>query len=205
MTQYFPYGPEAMEHLKAKDARLGVHIDRIGHINRPINPDLFSALIHAVVGQQISTKAHQTVWGRLVEALGEITAESVDQASVELIQGQGLSFRKVHYLKEIAARVIHGEIRLEIIKDLSDAAAMAELTKFRGVGIWSAEMLLIFSLARPDIFSFDDLAIQRGLKILLGLDKNQKLDRAFLTERRKLYSPFGSIASLYLWAIAVGA
>ena len=112
---YFTYGETEIEYLKSKDKKLGEVIDKIGYINRKVNPDLFSAIIHSIVGQQISTKAHQTIWMRMSDALGEITADTILNAGVEKVQQFGTTFRKADYIMDFAHKVKSGELYVEDI------------------------------------------------------------------------------------------
>ncbi|MCH5144292.1 DNA-3-methyladenine glycosylase 2 family protein [Desulfovibrio sp. UIB00] len=202
MPQYFIYGQKEIDFLSRKDKRLAAAMERIGPIQREVRPDLFDALMHSIVGQQIATKAQQTVWARLVLALGEVTPETIDGAETATLQGVGLSFRKVGYMKAAARKVLLGELDVEALRLMDDASLCATLCALDGVGVWTAEMLMLFSLQRPDVLSFGDLAILRGLR-MLHRHREVRRDRFEIYRRR--YSPFGSAASLYLWAIAGGA
>ena len=202
MPQYFLYGQKEIDFLSRKDKRLAVAIERIGPIQREVRPDLFDALMHSIVGQQIATKAQQTVWARLVLALGEVTPETIDGAETATLQGVGLSFRKVGYMKAAARKVLLGELDVEALRLMDDASLCATLCALDGVGVWTAEMLMLFSLQRPDVLSFGDLAILRGLRML---HRHREVSRARFEIYRRRYSPYGSVASLYLWAIAGGA
>lgn len=196
---YFEYGQAEVDHLRRRDRRLGQAIDRLGMLEAEMYPDLFTALVSSVVGQQISGKAAATVWGRVVERFAEITPARLDQAAVEDIQSCGMSFRKAEYVKGIAHACASGELDLEGAKQLPDREFIARLSSLRGIGTWTAEMMLIFSLNRMDVVSWNDLAIRRGMGLLYGVEPITK-DR-FETIRRR-YSPFGSVASLYLWELA---
>ncbi len=202
MPQYFIYGQKEIDFLSRKDKRLASAMERIGPIQREVRPDLFDALMHSIVGQQIATKAQQTVWARLVLALGEVTPETIDGAETATLQGVGLSFRKVAYMKAAARKVLLGELDVEALRLMDDASLCATLCALDGVGVWTAEMLMLFSLQRPDVLSFGDLAILRGLR-MLHRHREGSRDRFEIYRRR--YSPYGSVASLYLWAIAGGA
>ena len=202
MPQYFAYGTTETDYLCRKDKRLARVIERVGPIRREVRPDLFDALMHAIVGQQIATKAQQTVWARLVRALGEVTPETIDGAETTTLQGVGLSFRKVGYMKAAARKVLLGELDVEALRLMEDASLCATLCALDGVGVWTAEMLMLFSLQRPDVLSFGDLAILRGLRMLY---RHREVSRARFEAYRRRYSPYGSAASLYLWAIAGGA
>ena len=202
MPQYFIYGQREIDFLSRKDKRLAAAMERIGPIQREVRPDLFDALMHSIVGQQIATKAQQTVWARLVLALGQVTPETIDGAETATLQGVGLSFRKVGYMKAAARKVLLGELDVEALRLMDDASLCTTLSALDGVGVWTAEMLMLFSLQRPDVLSFGDLAILRGLRML---HRHRKVSRDRFEIYRRRYSPYGSAASLYLWAIAGGA
>ncbi len=199
---YFSYGEKETEYLKAKDRRLGEVMDEVGHIERETDHDLFSAVVHHIIGQQISTKAQATVWKRMQDALGTVDAETVAAADPDRLQSLGLSFRKVDYIRDFARKVSDGTFDPDGIKEMPDEEAIAELTTLRGVGVWTAEMILLFCMERPDILSFHDLAIQRGLCMLYH---HSTISRELFEKYRRRYSPYGSVASLYLWAVAGGA
>ena len=202
MPQYFAYGAEETDYLARKDKRLASVIERVGPIRREVRPDLFDALMHAIVGQQIATKAQQTVWGRLVQALGQVTPATVDAADADSLQRLGLSYRKVGYMKGAARRVLQGELDVEALRHMNDASVSAALCQLDGVGVWTAEMLMLFSLQRPDVLSFGDLAIIRGLRMIY---RHKVVSRERFETYRRRFSPYGSVASLYLWAVAGGA
>lgn len=195
----FRYGTTEIEHLKKRDRRLGVAIDQIGMIERAITPDLFTALVASVAGQQISAKAAETVWNRMVERFGIITPVTLSAATAEEIRQCGVSLRKAGYIKGIATAVVDGNLGLGGLHELSDEDVISRLTALQGVGIWTAEMLLIFAMERPDVVSWGDLAIRRGMMRLYG---KESIDREAFERYRKRYSPHGSVASLYLWEIA---
>ncbi len=199
---YFRYGRTELEYLQRRDHKLGAAIERIGLIERLVNPALFPSLIKSIVGQQISTKAQQTIWGRLNERFQPFGPEKLASASADDIQSCGLTMRKAVYIQEISQAVHSGQVDLPALKTMPDEAVIAELTKLRGVGVWTAEMLLTFSLQRPDVVSFGDLAIRRGMRMLY---RHRKITRPLFEKYRKRYSPYGTTASLYLWAIAGGA
>jgi DNA-3-methyladenine glycosylase II len=197
----FHYDEEAIRYLKAKDPILADIINRIGPIERPIDADLFSALINNIVGQQISMKAQETVWKRMIAAFGAVTPENLCRVSIEEIQQCGLSTRKATYIREAAEKVISGECDLEALKDMSDEEVIAELSQLRGIGKWTAEMLLIFSMGRQDVLSWDDLAIHRGLRMVYH---HRKITKPLFQKYKRRYAPYGSVASLYLWEVSVG-
>ena len=199
---YFPYGEKETEYLKSRDKKLGEAIERIGHVYREVDTDLFSSVVHQIAGQQISNAALTTVWGRLKEKLGEITPETVLCCTGEELKGCGISFRKADYIREFAEKVKSGEFEIEALTVMTDAEVVECLSSLRGIGVWTAEMILLFCLQRPDILSYDDLAIQRGLRMVYH---HRAIDRRLFEKYRRRYSPYGSVASLYLWAVSGGA
>ena len=200
MTRYFEYGDEAVEYLKAKDKKLALAIDAVGHVQREMDDEgLFAAVVHQIVGQQISNAALATVWGRMRERLGEVAPEAVNAASVEELQVCGITFKKAGYIKGFAAKVIAGEFDLDAVERMDDAEAIAALSSLAGIGTWTAEMLLLFCLGRPDVLSYGDLAIHRGMRMVYH---HRKITREMFERYRRRFSPYGSVASLYFWAIS---
>ena len=196
----FEYGQKEIDYLKRKDKKLGVAIDKIGIIQREITPDPFTSLVSSVVSQQISNKAATTVWNRLCTLLGNITPEKINQADLAEIQGCGMSERKAGYIKGIADAAILGVVDFNRLHTLTDEEIIKNLSSLHGVGVWTAEMLLIFSLSRPDVVSYKDLAICRGMMNLYGI---KELSKEKFERYRKRYTPYGTVASLYLWALSV--
>ena len=199
--EYFPYGQKEIAYLKSRDIILGKEIEKIGLIKRPIDTDLFTSLITSITSQQISAAAARTINGRLMAKVNELTPKSLIALGIDEIQSCGISFRKANYIYEICEKIINHELNLDEIEKASNEEAIRELVKLRGIGRWTAEMLLLFCMLRKDILSYDDLAIQRGMRMVYQL---QDIDKATFNYYRSLYSPYGSIASLYLWEIASG-
>ncbi len=199
---YFAYGEKETEYLRKRDKKLAEVIDKVGHIDREVDTDLFSSVVHHIIGQQISTKAQATIWQRMRRELGIVCAESILAAGETKLQSYGMTFRKAEYLTDFAKKVQAKEFDLEGIWEKSDEEAIRELSSLKGIGVWTAEMILLFCMQRPDVFSYGDLAILRGMKILYG---KEEISREFFETCRKRFSPYGSVASLYLWAVAGGA
>ncbi len=197
--KYFKYGDKEIEYLKEKDLALGKAIDRIGMVQREVNTDIFSSLISSIISQQISTVAATTVKMRLIELIGEITPENIDKADIESIQKCGMSMRKADYIKGAAMAAISNTIDFSKLHNLSDEEVTKELVSLKGVGEWTAEMLLIHSLERPNVLSYKDLAIRRGIMKLHQLEEISKKEFQIYKE---LYSPYGTVASIYLWEIS---
>jgi len=199
MKQYFSYGSEATNYLKSKDKKLGKMIDTIGHLDRMIDPDLFVSLIGAIVAQQISGKAADTVWNRILEKVGILTPESLHRCSDAALQSCGLSWRKVSYIRDFSEKVLLGEFPLEELAKFSDTEIIAKLDELKGIGPWTAEMMLIFSLGRPNILSFNDFAIQKGLRMLYG---HSEITKELFEKYKKRFNPYATVASFYIWEIA---
>ena len=198
---YFIYGEAELAYLRRKDKRLAAVIDRIGPVERTADPDLFSAVVHHIIGQQISMKAQATIWQRMQDTLGSVSAETILAAGVPALQALGMTFRKAEYLTDLAGRIVDGSFDLEAVRSMDDAEAIRALSSLRGIGVWTAEMILLFCLQRPDIFSYDDLAIRRGLRMVY---RHRRIDRALFEKYRRRFHPYGSVASLYLWAVSGG-
>lgn len=163
---------------------------------------MFSSVIHHIIGQQISTKAQATIWQRMQDALGAVNAETILTAGVPKLQGLGMTFRKAEYIADFAEKVHTGAFDLNAVERMSDEDAIRELGSLKGIGVWTAEMILLFCMQRPDIFSYDDLAIQRGLRMVYH---HRNIDRKLFEKYRRRFHPYCSVASLYLWAVAGGA
>ncbi|MDR0789444.1 MAG: DNA-3-methyladenine glycosylase 2 family protein [Bacteroidales bacterium] len=198
----FEYGETEIAHLKRVDATLGKAIEEIGHIKRPVIPDLFASLVSSIVSQQISSKAAATIWNRMLNKLGKVTPQTINAADVEQIQQCGMSMRKAGYIKEIAEKVLCGDLNIELLHQLPDDEVCKQLSSLSGIGIWTAEMLMTFSMQRPNVISWGDMAIHRGLRMLY---RHRKIDKTLFQKYKRRYSPYATVASLYLWAIAGGA
>jgi len=198
----FIYGETETTHLKKRDKALGAAIDTIGPIRRKVKPDFFSALVNSIVGQQISAKAQATIWERMINGLDAITPQTVLACTEAELQSYGITFKKASYIRSAAERILDGRLDIYALHSKSDAEVCEELVKIDGVGIWTAEMLMLFSMQRPDILSYGDLAIQRGMRMLY---RHRKISRQLFEKYRRRYSPYGSVASLYLWAVAGNA
>jgi DNA-3-methyladenine glycosylase II len=198
----------ARRKLAAADPTMAALIERVGKIDistrlrrrseeRPT--DAYGALLRAIVGQQLSTKAARTIYGRVRDLFGGTTPspEQLLEASEEDLRGAGLSGRKVEYIRDLAAHVLSGELELDRLDELSDEEATAELVAVRGLGQWTAEMFLLFHLERPDVLSGGDLGIRKAVQIEYGLKEMPTPERVL--EIGEPWRPHRSLASLYLW------
>lgn len=164
---------------------------------RPIKKkDYFSDLVHSIVSQQLSGKAANTIFGRLKQKLeGEVTPERILRKRDQTLRNCGLSFAKVSFVKDLSCKVEDGEIKLNRLNKLSDEEIIEELVSVKGIGPWTAEMFLMFSLARPDVFPIDDLGIRKGMKQLLQKD----LEKQEMVKFALRWKPYRTCASWYIW------
>ena len=199
---YFQYGEKEIEYLKGKDKKLAEVINAVGMIERETDDDLFSSVVHHIIGQQISTKAQATIWQRMQDALGVVNADTVFSCGRDELQSFGMTFRKVEYIEDFAKNVKNGSFDLEGIWEKPDDEVIRELSALNGIGVWTAEMIMLFCMQRPNVFSFQDLAIQRGLRMVYH---HREISRELFEKYRRRFSPYCSVASLYLWAVSGGA
>ena len=198
---YFPYGEEETEYLKSKDPALAAVIDAAGRIYREMDEDLFSAVVHHIIAQQISSAAQATVWNRLQKRCGTVCADTVYRMNTEELQACGMTFRKAEYIHDFADKVYTGEFSLDALYSMEDQETIRTLSTLKGIGVWTAEMILLFCLGRKNIFAYDDLAVQRGLRMV---HHHRKITKALFEKYRRRYTPYCSVASLYLWHAAAG-
>ena len=199
---YFEYGETEIEYLKQKDKKLAEVIDTLGMIERTVDTDLFSSVVHHIIGQQISMKAQATIWQRMQDDLGVMNAETILEAGIPKLQAYGMTFRKAEYLTDFAEKIKSGECDLDAVWQMSDQEAIEALSSLKGIGVWTAEMILLFCMQRLNVFSYGDLAILRGLRMVYH---HRKIDKKFFEKYRRRFSPYCSVASLYLWAVSGGA
>ncbi len=197
--QYFEYGNIEMDYLKSKDNKLGQVIDSIGFVKRQVNPDIFDSLIASIISQQISTKAANTVNERLKNMVGKIGPESIYNTDTGDVQKCGMTMRKAEYIKGIADAAVEKSVDFDNLYKLSDKEIIKELTKLKGVGEWTAEMMLIHTFERPDVLSYKDLGIRRGMERLYSLEE---ISQSEFDLYKKRYSPYGTVASIYLWEVS---
>lgn len=196
---YFTYSETELLWLKSRDEHLARLIDKIPLSVREVNPDPFSALVDSIISQQISGAAARSVSERLADFLGEVTPDTVLSKTDEELTSCGLGRKKASYIKGIARAAAAGEIDRNRLHCLSDAEVVKTLTALSGVGEWTAQMFLIFCLRRPDVLSYKDFGIRRGIMKLYGISE---VTPAKFKELRSRYSPFCTVASFYLWEAA---
>ncbi len=195
---YIEYPDGALEYLSVRDERLGALIRRIGPIRRERSADVFASLVHSLVDQQISTKAARVIWERLRDATG-IDPAVISGMSEDALRSLGLSRQKALYIRGAAQAVISGELDIEALYGMSDDEVIISLCALYGVGVWTAEMLMIFALGRLNVLSERDAGIVRGIKRVYGVDS---VTAEFIDELKARLDPYGTVASLYFWAAA---
>ncbi len=162
------------------------------------HPDLFAELVRSIIGQQISVKAADAVERRLREVVGgTFTPAALVAATDPELRGAGLSGSKVRYVRDLAERVHDGRLDLAALPTMDDEAVIAALLPVHGIGRWTAEMLLMFALARPDVLPVDDNGLRRAMEIRCGLAAPAKAPA--MIARAEAWRPYRSIATWYLW------
>jgi DNA-3-methyladenine glycosylase II len=199
---------KAHKALAAADPTMAALMARVGEIDlatrlrrrqeeRPA--DTYGALLRAIVGQQLSTKAARTIYLRVLDLCGG-SAPSPEQllaVSEENLRACGLSGRKTEYVRDLARHVLSGELELDRLEELEDEEVIEEIIAVRGLGRWTAEMFLLFHLQRPDVLSGGDLGIRKAIQIEYGLEEMPTPTRVL--EIGEAWRPYRSLASLYLW------
>jgi DNA-3-methyladenine glycosylase II len=198
---------DALAHLAAADPRMAALIARVGPCRLAHRPsgelrqvDLFAALVESIVGQQLSPRAAETIFGR-VRALvaGPLTPAAVLALSDDALRGAGLSGAKTRGIRDLADRTARGALNLEALHALPDDEVVVALSAVRGIGRWTAEMVLIFQLGRKDVLPVGDLGVQKGFQRLFRLRELPKPER--MEKLARPFAPYRSIASWYMWRI----
>jgi len=183
--------------LARRDPVLGAIIRRHPGAALARRGEPFATLARAIVGQQISVKAAQSVWDRVLGRVGEISPERVLAVRREALRACGLSARKVEYIADLARHFADGSIHVARWPRMTDEEVIAELTQVRGIGRWTAEMFLIFNLLRPDVYPLDDLGLQRAIR--LHYFGGRKVSVARMRRLGERWAPWRSVATWYLW------
>jgi 3-methyladenine DNA glycosylase/8-oxoguanine DNA glycosylase len=195
----------AIAHLRSRDPRLDAWIERLGPIKLPNrrSPDPFLALLETIAHQQLAGAAARAIWARVLQLFpeGPPAPEQLIALPDERLRGAGLSKAKAAAMKDIAARALAGEVPdATRIARMSELEIKEQLTRIRGVGPWTVDMLLIFTLRRPDILPLGDYGVQKGFQVLHG--KRKLPTRKQLLAAAEVWRPHRTTAALYLWRIA---
>lgn len=190
--KYVDFKDHDLDLLISKDKTLGDFILNFPKIKRRKETDPFYSLVRSIIGQLISTKTQENI----IKKFKKITPEYILSLSNEEMNSYGIPLKKISWIKELANKIINKELDLDSLKELSDEEVINELTKLNGIGVWTAEMFLIFNLNRLNVLSFGDLGVRRGIEKLYNIEK---LDKKTFNYYKDLYSPYNTIAALYLW------
>lgn len=190
---------EALTHLHASDPVLSRVIAQVGPCLLPRRTRRYAMLVGSIISQQISTKAADAILRRLRGAVApnELRPELVAALSEETLQAAGLSAQKRRYLRDLTEKVLTGQVRPHRLHHLSDEEVIAELTSVKGIGVWTAQMFLIFALNRPNVFPYDDLGIRNAIRNLYGLKTTPDKKQAHQIFAR--WAPYATVATWYCW------
>ena len=198
-------GPKAVAALRDADAVMARLVEEYtkvvrSDLKRERAGDAYGTLLRAIVGQQLSTKAAATIYGRVLDLFGghAPTPKQLLKADPERMRAAGLSRAKVAYLRDLAQHVEDGTLELERLPELPDEQVAAQLTAIKGLGQWTADMFLIFHLGRPDVLPVGDQGIRRAIQVEYRLRKLPDAKR--MQKIAAPWRPYRSLASLYLWS-----
>jgi DNA-3-methyladenine glycosylase II len=189
---------KAIHHLRKSDPVLSVIIKSVGSYKMNYDDPAFASLAEAIVYQQLHGKAAATIFKRLTDLTGlPLTPQGILKLSEEQMRGAGLSKQKLSYLRDLAAKAASGEVDFAKLPDLPDDEVIKELTKIKGIGVWTAQMFLMFSLRRPNVLPTGDLGIQMAIRKHY---RKRKLPKPAQMEKiAKCWEPYRSVACWYLW------
>jgi len=190
---------EQLDYLKTDELLYPV-IQQLGPMPIAIVEDPFVHLLRTVAGQQLSIKAAASIFDKFSQLLPQPTPENVLLLTTEDLRAVGFSYSKASYLHNIARFWVDNNIGLEMLATMDDEAVIKLLTQIKGVGRWTVEIILAFSLGRTNVFFADDLGIQQGMSIIYGWDvKDKKELRRLMLEKAKTYAPYSTVVCLYIW------
>ena len=191
------YWPEAKAHLARRDKVLRKLIRAYPDAELGTRGDAFQTLCRSIVGQQISVKAAQSIWGRFAEAAGKMEPARVAAIPVEVLRGCGLSGQKALYVKDLAVHFHTGLVKPRRWARMDDEAIIEDLVRVKGVGRWTAEMFLMFHLMRPNVLPVDDLGLRRAME--RQFNRGRALTKEKMRRIGSRWAPYRSVATWYLW------
>ena len=190
--------PNDIAELGKLDTALAKLMEQCGPIEIPLQEDFFLSIASAIVGQQLSNRVAEVLWSRLVElSEGKVSPESILSLEGESLRQIGISYSKIKYLKALATAVSDKTLDLERLHLFEDEEIIRQLTLVKGIGPWTAEMFLIFSMGRTDVFSVGDGGLQRAVKWLYQLDEIPGKEEMLRISNQ--WKPYRTMAALYLW------
>ena len=188
---------KAKKELKKKDKKLGKIIDSYPKDFLFSKSDPFLTLTRSIVGQQISVKAAQSVWEKLIFKIGKIHPDVIYKSHTNTLKSAGLSRQKVMYLKNLANAFISKNIKIKSWSSMSDDEIIEDLIQIKGIGRWTAEMFLIFNLCRPDVFPIDDIGVIKGICKIYN--HTYPISKKKIIQIGNKWKPYRSVATWYLW------
>ncbi len=191
------YWDKARRDLARRDPVMAAIIRRHPRVHLVPRGEPFHALARAIVGQQISVAAAQSVWNRFSGVAVDVLPERILALKATELRACGLSERKCEYIRDLARRFADGQVHVDRWDAMEDEAIIEDLVQVRGIGRWTAEMFLIFNLLRPDVFPLGDLGLQKGLR--LAYHGGRKVALATMRRRGETLRPWRSVATWYLW------
>ncbi len=189
---------QSLDVLAARDAQIKAALERAGYPPERVRPHDFPTMLRVIVGQQVSVAAANSIWARVAALMDDApTPEKLLAHDHGALRAAGLSRQKATYAHSLAEAVASGALPLHALPDMDDDAVVEAITQVKGLGRWSAHMVLIAALARPDIWPVDDIAVQEGVKLMIGLDERPKPKA--LTEIGERWRPHRSAVALLAW------
>ena len=195
----------AMRHLSHTDKRMEKLIDKFGPPNFNLMNNYYESLVRSIVYQQLSGKAASIIYERFLDLfVFDIYPEpkNVLAVSIETLRSSGLSYQKANYIRDLSEKWQDGTVNLSDIDSMTDEEISSELIKVKGIGQWTADMFLMFTLGRPDVFPFGDLGIQKGFMVLTNMNRlpvQKEMER-----KTKKWQPYRTVAAWYLWKLVDG-
>ncbi|HJT57021.1 MAG TPA: DNA-3-methyladenine glycosylase [Ktedonobacteraceae bacterium] len=194
----------ATTYLSDIDPVMALAIERVGPCKLEPNPNVFEALVDAIISQQISVRAADAIMARLRAALpaefaGTITPQALLPLEHDALRAVGLSTPKARYIRDLTERVSSGQLNLERLTELDDEKVIEELIVVKGIGRWTAEMILIFSFCRPDVLPVDDLGLLEGVREAYGLEARPTPKE--MRERGEIWRPYRTFGTWYMWGV----
>lgn len=190
------YWQQATSELAAGDAVLKSLIARYPEVSMRSRGDAFSTLARSIAGQQISVKASEAVWQRLL-VHASVTPETIANTAPEVLRSCGFSLRKAEYLRDLAAKFLDGSLHPGLWQDMDDEVVIIELCRVRGIGRWTAEMFLMFYLLRPDVLPLDDIGLQKAMTA--HYQSGEPISKIKIRSLAEAWRPWRSVATWYLW------
>ena len=195
----------ALRHLSHADKRIEKLIDKFGPPNFNLMNNYYESLIRSIVYQQLSGKAASIIYERFLDLfVFDIYPKPKDvlEVSIETLRSSGLSYQKVNYIRDLSEKWQDGTMNLTDIDSMTDEEISSELIKVKGIGQWTADMFLMFTLGRPDVFPFGDLGIQKGVMIITNM--NRLPTQKEMERKTKKWQPYRTVAAWYLWKLVDG-